>query len=277
MYTVYHLPQLEKVGVTSRWPERIVEQGFQEEDATVLLKTSSIDEASHAEEFMQEYFNYRKDSPMTYKQKFSKHTTGTISKSWTESHFVGYNELSKGASKADLRASLEEYDFIILETKGGRFDFTSDDIPALVDAAKRSQHRDFYWNTKLLQNITDEKARDEKSIGGYNDNDGPCKHDNIIPEFAQIRSWATTRGLYEKGDPKTQYLKLQEEAGEVARAILKSDEPEIIDGLGDTLVVLINLAHLCGYKLEDCLASAYDVIKSRSGKMVNGTFVKNEN
>ena len=103
---------------------------------------------------------------------------------------------------------------------------------------------------------------------------GPCSHDNTIPEFERIREWAVERGLYEKGDAKTQFLKLQEETGEVARAILKQDEAEIVDGLGDTLVVLINLAHLCGYRLEDCLQSAYDVIQSRTGSMKNGTFVK---
>ena len=102
----------------------------------------------------------------------------------------------------------------------------------------------------------------------------PCCHENIIPEFQQIRDWAEDKGIFAKGDAKTQYLKLQEEAGEVARAILKDDQPEIIDGLGDTLVVLINLSHLAGYKLEDCLASAYEVIAKRTGKMENGTFVK---
>ena len=104
----------------------------------------------------------------------------------------------------------------------------------------------------------------------------PCNHNNMIHEFEQVREWATERGLYEKGDPKTQYLKLQEEAGEVARAILKNDEAEIVDGLGDCLVVLINLAHLSGYRLEDCLAEAYAVISKRKGKMINGTFVKDE-
>ena len=102
----------------------------------------------------------------------------------------------------------------------------------------------------------------------------PCCHENTIYEFQQIRDWAEDKGIFAKGDAKTQYLKLQEEAGEVARAILKDDQPEIIDGLGDTLVVLINLSHLAGYKLEDCLASAYDVIAKRTGKMENGTFVK---
>lgn len=93
-------------------------------------------------------------------------------------------------------------------------------------------------------------------------------------QFDLIRDWAWERGIYEKGDPKTQLIKLMEEVGEVSKAILKNDEPEIIDGLGDSLIVLINLAELCGYKLEDCFESAYQVIKSRTGKMENGTFKK---
>jgi len=93
-------------------------------------------------------------------------------------------------------------------------------------------------------------------------------------EFETIREWAEVKGIYSSGDPKTQYVKLQEEAGELAKAILKDDQPEIIDALGDCVVVLVNLAELCGYKLEDCINSAYDEIKNRTGKMENGTFKK---
>jgi NTP pyrophosphatase (non-canonical NTP hydrolase) len=93
-------------------------------------------------------------------------------------------------------------------------------------------------------------------------------------EFQPIRDWATERGLYEKGDPKTQYIKLQEEAGELAKAILKNDEDEFIDAIGDCVVVLTNLAALKGKKIEDCINSAYDVIAKRKGTMIGGTFVK---
>lgn len=92
--------------------------------------------------------------------------------------------------------------------------------------------------------------------------------------FDKIRAWAANRGIYKEGDTKTQYVKLMEEAGEVGRAILKSDREEMIDGLGDMVVVLVNLAELCNLRLEDCIASAYDIIAKRSGKMTNGTFVK---
>jgi len=70
-------------------------------------------------------------------------------------------------------------------------------------------------------------------------------------------------------------IELQEEAGELAKALLKNDRPEIIDAIGDIAVVLTNLAHLEGLKIEDCIQTAYDVISKRQGKMVNGTFVKN--
>lgn len=93
-------------------------------------------------------------------------------------------------------------------------------------------------------------------------------------KFELIREWAKDKGIYEKGDPKTQYIKLQEEAGELAKAILKNDQEEIIDALGDCVVVLVNLSELCGYRLEDCIDTVYDVIKKRTGKMENGTFKK---
>ena len=64
--------------------------------------------------------------------------------------------------------------------------------------------------------------------------------------FDKIRLWANDRGLYDKGDPKTQTLKLIEEAGEICRAVLKDNHSDIEDGIGDCVVVLTNLAELQG-------------------------------
>jgi NTP pyrophosphatase (non-canonical NTP hydrolase) len=80
--------------------------------------------------------------------------------------------------------------------------------------------------------------------------------------------------LYDDGDAKTQALKLVEEVGETCKAILKKDEPEIIDGIGDCVVVLTNLAELQGVSIEACIDAAYNEIKNRKGKMVNGTYKK---
>ena len=97
-----------------------------------------------------------------------------------------------------------------------------------------------------------------------------------MTRFKLIRMWAKERGLYETGDPKTQLVKLIEEAGELSQAILKDDKTEVIDAIGDMIVVLTNLSHLYDVKVEDCIDSAYNEIKNRTGKMVNNTFVKDE-
>lgn len=94
-------------------------------------------------------------------------------------------------------------------------------------------------------------------------------------EFDDIRQWAKERGIYEKGDPKTQLLKLIEETGELSKGILKLNQEEIIDAIGDCVVVLVNLSELCKLNFEDCVNSAFNQIKNRKGEMKNGTFVKN--
>ena len=139
---------------------------------------------------------------------------------------------------------------------------------------------------KLGGNLSDVHMRN--SIGSQDQYDGKCKSGALSPtgiqercpdcdcvsHFDLIREWAEQRGLYNEGDPKTQTLKLMEEAGEICRAVLKKDEPEIIDGIGDCVVVLTNLAHLCDTSIEKCIEAAYNEIKGRSGKMINGTFKK---
>jgi NTP pyrophosphatase (non-canonical NTP hydrolase) len=101
--------------------------------------------------------------------------------------------------------------------------------------------------------------------------------ENNIDVFDDIRDWAQERGIYDNGDVKTQLIKLQEEVGELAKAVLENDEAEIVDAIGDSVVVLTNLAHLSGVDIETCIESAYQEISDRKGKMINGTFVKDEN
>ena len=93
-------------------------------------------------------------------------------------------------------------------------------------------------------------------------------------EFQSIRDWAEQKGILKEGDARTQYVKLQEESGELAKALLDNDQEEVIDAIGDMVVVLTNLAHQRGVYIETCIQSAYEVINKRTGKMINGTFVK---
>lgn len=92
--------------------------------------------------------------------------------------------------------------------------------------------------------------------------------------FDLIRNWAQEKGIYEKGDTKTQLIKLFEETGELADATLKNNKKEIQDAIGDCVIVLTSIAHLNNLKIEDCIKKAYNVIKERKGKMKNNTFMK---
>lgn len=98
----------------------------------------------------------------------------------------------------------------------------------------------------------------------------------LTTEFEPIREWASNKGIYNKGDVKTQFIKLQEEMGELAQSILTNDPEEFMDAVGDCVVVLTNLAALNNMKIEDCINGSYSVIAKRTGQMVNGTFVKDK-
>ena len=97
-----------------------------------------------------------------------------------------------------------------------------------------------------------------------------------MSKFKLIRRWAKNKGIIDNGDVKTQYIKLLEETGELAQAILKDDTDEFVDAIGDCVVVLTNLAAIRGIDIEYCIDAAYDEICDRTGNMVNGTFVKDK-
>ena len=94
--------------------------------------------------------------------------------------------------------------------------------------------------------------------------------------FDSIRAWAFERKLIQKGDVKTQCVKLQEEVGELAKAIIDNNDTEVYDAIGDCVIVLTNLAAMKGWQIEDCLNMAYIEIKNRTGTMQNGSFIKDE-
>lgn len=89
-----------------------------------------------------------------------------------------------------------------------------------------------------------------------------------------VVEWAEQKGILKNGTPNAQCDKTFEEVEELAEGIENNDREEIIDALGDILVTIIIQAEMQGLKLEDCLESAYNVIAKRTGKMVDGQFVK---
>ena len=88
-----------------------------------------------------------------------------------------------------------------------------------------------------------------------------------------VKKWSRDRGLHDK-DPRIQFVKLQEELGELANGLLKDKPEQIVDSIGDAMVVLIIMCQQLGLELVDCLQYSYNEIKPRGGKMINGVFVK---
>lgn len=88
-----------------------------------------------------------------------------------------------------------------------------------------------------------------------------------------VEEWSENKNLHE-ADSSKQFLKVTEEVGEVAAALARNDEYMLRDGIGDVVVTLIILAQQNDMDLYECLQAAYDEVKGRKGKTVNGVFVK---
>jgi|TARA_R110000803_G_C11810971_1_gene300650 phosphoribosyl-ATP pyrophosphohydrolase len=100
---------------------------------------------------------------------------------------------------------------------------------------------------------------------------------NMKKLIESVLLWGAEKGLTGENGTATasaQMDKLNEEFLELDVAIINDNQREVIDGIGDMTVVLILLAELRGLRFEDCLNAAYEEIKGRTGKMVDGTFVK---
>lgn len=88
-----------------------------------------------------------------------------------------------------------------------------------------------------------------------------------------IEKWSYDRGL-DTCEPSKQMLKLMEEAGELAEGLAKGRPEQVKDSIGDIIVVLTVLTTQLDLDIEECIRMAYQEIKDRKGKMINGVFVK---
>lgn len=91
---------------------------------------------------------------------------------------------------------------------------------------------------------------------------------------ALVIEWAENKGILEKATTAAQANKTMEECQELIDAIQDDNRDEISDALGDILVTIIIQAKMQNMSLVECLEGAYNVITKRTGKMVNGQFVK---
>jgi len=264
MYYLYHIPG-KKIGVTRDLKKRVEkQQGYQEHEYGVIAQTEDINLISRLEIKLQKAFGYRVDEEPYNKLKFNNMRINV-----TEQTTTFPCPISK------LKGQLMDNIDLSWETEFGSCQITKESIKWIMKNVKTSmynENRCYIYNKAFARYFDNNDAHQVRTGGIMSDHrDKSC---NTICRFDKIRLWAEDRGLYHKGDPKTQTLKLMEEAGEICRAVLKKDEEQIIDGIGDCVVVLTNLAHLAGTSIEECIDSAYNEIKDRTGKMSNGTFKK---
>ena len=270
-YYIYHIPG-QKVGVTTNPRLRVEQQqGYKPNQYEILLTTEDIDEVSVKEIELQQMYGYKVDRKL-YKNLNNKEMKLNATEQTT----------TFPVSIDDLPAFLQENIGHTWTTHLGHFELTEEANRWIINNIFRSQYtkdRCYIYNKAFyeafIQGGPMDQFNDEKSlIGGLTVPDKSTIGPSMRDIFPLIRQWADERGIYDKGDEKTQYVKLMEEAGELAQAILKQNKEEAVDAIGDMVVVLTNLAVFVGVDIEDCVTSAYNVIKSRKGKMSNGTFVK---
>lgn len=255
-YYLYHIPG-KKIGVTRDLNTRVTQtQGYKPGEYEVLESSTDIDYISEKEIELQKSYGYRKDHKL-YKNLFK------MKINVTEQTTTFPVPLTK------LKGRLHDQVGLNWTTEFGKIHLSSqlaDWIAKNAHTSMYNSERSYVYNKALWEAFNDMNNL-ESIVEDIEVNN------NI---YDSIRTWAKVRGLYAKGNPTTQYVKLQEEAGELAKALLKDDQAEVIDAIGDMIVVLTNLAHIRGVKVEDCISSAYNVISKRTGKMINGTFVKDE-
>ena len=273
-YYIYHIPG-KKIGCTADLYERVTnQQGYETGEYEILYRTPDIKAASKMERILQKEYGYRVDLKSYEELSNNKFNLNNMKINVTEQTTTFPCPVNK--LKGRLMDNLE----MRWQTEHG--DIYLDDGLAkwIVNNAKTSMfntERCYVYNKAMARYIesTVNTERAKAMDLPFPEINETYEHDdNVVFYFDKIRDWAEDKGIYESGDPKTQYIKLMEEAGEVGRAILKEDLPEIKDGIGDMVVVLTNLAELCGLTIEECVESAYDIISKRTGKMKNGTFVK---
>ena len=94
------------------------------------------------------------------------------------------------------------------------------------------------------------------------------------PWADRVTQWAIDRNIIGGTTAKDQFGKLKEEIDELYGAICENNLPEIVDAIGDCSVVLAIIAAQYGLAFEQCQEAAWEEIKDRKGRIINGTFVK---
>ena len=265
-YIIYHIPG-KKIGVTNDLYNRVErQQGYELGEYEILESSDDIEYISKREIELQKEYGYRVDLKPYNELSNNKNNLKNMDINVTEQTTTFPCPVNK--LKGQLMDSMGDK----WKTEHGECVIDKDSIKWIMKNVKTSMFNDnrCYVYNKAIARYFDNR-RDELP---FKEEDFYEHEDNVVFYFDKIRDWAEERGIYANGDPKTQSLKLVEEVGETCRAILKQNKDDAMDGIGDCVVVLTNLAELLDTSIEECVERAYDEISNRTGKMENGTFVK---
>ena len=268
-YYLYHIPG-KKVGVTTNLEERVhKQQGYYPGEYEIIEQSDDIEFISEGERIMQKCYGYRVDDVLYSELMINKNKDLNMNINVTEQTTTFPYPVNK------LKGHLVDNIGMNWNTEFGSVQLTHASIAWIMENVKESMYnktRSYVYNKAFARWFDNNDPSPTKTGGLFPT--GVRQENGQANRFDLIREWANERGLYSGGDTKTQTLKLMEEAGEICRAVLKVDKQATMDGIGDCVVVLTNLAELAGTSIEDCIDLAYNEIKNRTGKMSNGTFKK---
>ena len=269
-YGIYIIHEKQKVGLAKNLDDRLAQQGYTRDEAVIFMEDiEELRVARMIEKQVQEAFGYTAyeqgedlvDIAIKQQEKMSK---DKVFKTF-EGNTIGFPMEQESILDTIGRGC-------VLSTLKGDYTASSVDIHNLFEAGhfRKSKFQNgklkTYLYTKIVDNYFKDKGNETET----------AVENTSYPLFDLIREWATDRGIMgPKGRLETQTLKLGEEFGELQKAVLKDDKPEITDAIGDICVVLTSIAYFNGTTIEACIQEAYDVISKRTGKTnAKGDFIK---
>ena len=274
-YYLYHIPG-KKIGVTTDLYERVeCQQGYGPEEYTVIMTTEDINLVSKKERELQKALGYKVDMKPYNKLKCNKMKINVTEQTTTfpcpvnklKGNLMDSIGLTWETEHGDFHIDEGTIGWILKNVKTSQFTNTRCYVynKAFARFYDNHQTQDHPSHDKLGGNLEDARILDNaRQMKEFKTRTGAlsptgvrqwrdrfiaekctdCGCDMGMSQFELIREWASERGLYDKGDSKTQALKLVEEVGETCRAILKEDHKEVVDGIGDCVVVLLSLIHI---------------------------------
>lgn len=267
-YYIYHIEGI-KIGITNNLENRVEKsQGFKKGEYEVVATINNIFIASFEEIKEQKKRGYVVETQPYYKLFNNSKLMRTLSTALTTGFYCKTKKELQSLINGSITLKTPNYGNLVFDTPAK--------IKWLVTNTKKSfKHKTnrgiapLYVQTKLAYEYLKAlpKPKPKKAKSKY-----PVK-----ASFPAIRKWAYDKKLY--GHPSSsiqgQALKLGEEFGETQKAVLKGNTPEIIDGIGDMVVVLTSMAELAGVSIEDCIQTAWTEIRTRKGKPTGkGDFLK---